>query len=114
PQIGDVFDVEWVTIDNPLPNDDSVRHQAQAKGAAIFNRGEGLAMADGNVYVCASGGGPVQAGQIFKYIPDSDHKTGKLALLTQSTSRSKLEMPDNLTINRRGDVFMAEDGLNDQ
>lgn len=99
--------IHWVDVDDPDPADDSVRAQAQARGAAVFVRGEGVWFADGAVYVCATTGGPVAAGQIFRVVPDSDG--GTLELFAQSEDPDVLDMPDNLCMAPWGDLYMAED-----
>ena len=38
---GESYSVEWVTIEEPNPLTDTVRVEAQSKGAAIFDRTEG-------------------------------------------------------------------------
>src|SRR5690606_38811762 len=49
--VGEVLDVEWVDIDEPDPDDDTVREEAQSKGAAIIIRGEGIWFFEGQIYV---------------------------------------------------------------
>jgi hypothetical protein len=109
-RVGERLRVDWVDIDVPDPADDSVRHEAQARGAALFRRGEGIVFDKGAVYVCATSGGPVEAGQIFKLSPSSASVPDTLELIAQSTSVDQLDMPDNLTIAPWGDVIVAEDG----
>ncbi|EDM79398.1 hypothetical protein PPSIR1_02556 [Plesiocystis pacifica SIR-1] len=108
---GDVVDVDWVDIDEPDPDSDSVRDEAQDKGAAIIVRGEGMWFFEGQVYICSTSGGPAGAGQIFRLI-DGDSPT--LECVVSSTSTSVLDKPDNITVAPWGEVFMAEDGGGDQ
>lgn len=112
--VGERLDVEWVDIDEPDPDDgaDTVATQAQAKGAALFVRGEGIAYYEGDIYFCATSGGPANAGQIFRLEPDGDG--GVLELLGQSEDRDVLDMPDNIIVSPWGDVYMAEDGGGEQ
>jgi secreted PhoX family phosphatase len=106
--------VEWVTIDQPNPLTDTVRTQAQAKGAAIFNRTEGIWAADGRVYFDCTSGGPAGLGQVWEYEPHGKDG-GELRLVYVSTSADDLEAPDNLVIvPRTGDIFLQEDGGGDQ
>ena len=100
----------WVAIDNvdPATNDfvSSVRYQAQAKGAAIFARGEGAWYGNGLIYLVSTSGGNAGKGQVFAYDPQSD----KLTLVVESTNASELEAPDNITVAPFGDLILCEDG----
>ncbi len=105
-EIGDVLPAEWVDISEPDPDDDSVRYEAWQRGAARVKRGEGIWYHDGAVYVCATSGGPVGGGQIFRYWPEDD----ALELVVQVTDTEILFMPDNITVSPWGQLFMVEDG----
>ncbi len=108
--VGEVLDVEWVDLDEPDPDGDTVRVEAQAKGAALFVRGEGIWFFEGQIYVCSTSGGPAGAGQIFRLI-DGDAPT--LELVVASTDTDVLQSPDNITVAPWGEVFIAEDGDGD-
>jgi hypothetical protein len=109
---GDTVDVDWVDIDEPNPSGDTIRDEAQGKGAAIFVRGEGIWYHDGAIYICSTSGGPVGGGQIFRLI---DTPGGAmLELIAQSEDREVLDMPDNICVSPWGQVFMAEDGDGEQ
>lgn len=110
-QVGDIVDIDWVDIDEPDPLDDSLRSQAQAKGAAVFIRAEGLWIRDSEIYICSTSGGPLSAGQIFRLI-DDDQPT--LELVAMSTDRDVLDNPDNITVAPCGSLFLAEDGAGEQ
>jgi|GEM_PF-291051 len=106
--VGDTFSVGWVDIDEPVPGViGATRREGQDKGAAVFNRGEGLWLHDGDVYFSCTSGGP-NDGQIFKLTPAGDG--GVLELIAQSTGDSVLEKPDNICVAPWGDVYVAEDG----
>jgi secreted PhoX family phosphatase len=112
---GESFPVEWVTIDDPNPDDErvagaSVRTQAQAKGAAIFNRCEGIWASDRRVYFdCTEGGDPAHMGQVWEYTPRG-RDGGELKLLFESPGSDVMEQPDNLVVvPATGDVFLQED-----
>ncbi len=107
---GEVVDIEWIDIDNHDPNNDTIRAEAQTKGAAIVVRGEGIWFFAGQVYICSTSGGEVGAGQIFRLI-DGDAPT--LELVVQSTDIAQLQSPDNITVAPWGEVFIAEDGDGD-
>jgi hypothetical protein len=107
---GVALSTSWVAIDNvdPATNDfvSSVRYQAQAKGAAIFARGEGAWYGNGLIYLVSTSGGNAGKGQVFAYDPQSD----KLTLVVESTNASELEAPDNITVAPFGDLILCEDG----
>jgi secreted PhoX family phosphatase len=111
--VGDTLDIEWVDIDAPTPSTDSVRVEAQNKGALVLVRGEGIWFYEGSVYICSTSGGPSGDGQIFRFTPDAAQSGGVLELIAQSTSSAVLDNPDNITIAPWGEVFMAEDGGSD-
>ncbi len=112
--IGKPLAVDWVDLPNGDPADDSLRHQAQALGAAIVRRGEGTFFFQGDVYVCSTSGGHNGTGQIFRLTPESAAKPGTLQLLAESPHESVLDYPDNITVAPWGDVYMAEDGSGEQ
>ncbi len=111
--VGETLDVEWVDIEEPAPlYDDDVRYAAQADGATIFTRGEGLWYFEGGVYFSCTNGGPAGTGQIFRLVDNGD--TGTLELIAVSDGPNTLDFPDNITVAPWGEVFIAEDGGNDQ
>lgn len=110
--VDDAFEIAWIDVDDPTPSDDSIRRTMQARGAAVFMRGEGCAFHDGAVFFTATIGGPLGAGQIFRLDPDGDG--GTLTLLAQSEDRSVLDMADNVTVAPWGQLFTCEDGIDDQ
>ena len=109
--VGEVLDVTWVDVEEPDPDDDSVRAQAKAEGAAVFVRGEGISWFAGQVYVCATVGGPIYKGQIFR-LRDEDEPT--LELVVASTDPEVLDCPDNITVAPWGELFAVEDGGGEQ
>lgn len=98
--------VEWVDVDVPDSASDDVRDQAQAKGAGIVRRGEGIYLEGTSVYFCATTGGPAFGGQIFRL----DVAANELVLHGVSSDKAELDMPDNIAVAPWGDVIMAEDG----
>ncbi len=111
---GDTFDVEWVTIDEPNPLTDTVRQQAQAKGAAIFDRTEGAWATKSRVYFDCTTGGEAQLGQLWEIDPDRNG-TDKLKLILESDDAAVLENPDNVNVvPATGDVFLQEDSAGEQ
>ncbi len=111
-KVGETFDIEWVDIEDPNPVDDDLRYTAQASGASVFIRGEGLWYFEGGVYFSCTNGGPTGLGQIFRVTDDGD--TGTLELIAVSESGNTLDFPDNITFAPWGELFIAEDGSGDQ
>jgi secreted PhoX family phosphatase len=101
--------VDWVDLPRPLAQDDSLRHQGREAGAAVFCRGEGLALSAGAALFTATAGGPEGGGQVWRYRPGGP-EGGELELLAQAEDRAALDMPDNLCVAPWGDVVLAEDG----
>lgn len=108
--MGKTFQVEWIPLDNVDPDDDSLRYTAQAKGAAIFKRGEGMMYGQGKIYWTCTSGGNRNLGQIFAYHP----ATNELSLFVEAASSDILQYPDNLTMAPFGDLIVCEDGAKPQ
>jgi secreted PhoX family phosphatase len=118
--IGVPYPVEWVTIDEPDHEDDTdnrrdrvpgftpVRFQAQDKGAAVFDRQEGMwaGTGDAKIYFDCTEGGAQNLGQVWEYDPGRE----TLTLIYESTNPSLLKHPDNVVIvPQTGDMFLCED-----
>jgi uncharacterized protein len=111
---GESYPVEWVTIEEPNPLTDTVRTEAQGKGAAIFNRCEGIWSADRRVYFDCTEGGAEELGQIWEYRPRG-RDAGVLTLVYEGTDPEDLQNPDNLVVvPHTGDVWVQEDGDDEQ
>jgi secreted PhoX family phosphatase len=107
---GERYPVEWMTIDEPNPDQDTVRVEAQSKGATIFDRTEGMWPGDGNVFFDCTSGGEAQLGQVWEYRPRGRDR-GTLRLVYESQREQDLQSPDNLVVvPTTGDVFLQEDG----
>ncbi|MGJ3243428.1 MAG: alkaline phosphatase PhoX [Opitutales bacterium] len=110
------FNTRWVDLrDVEAPRDD-LRFRGFRAGAARFARGEGMWYGNGEVYWACTNGGPIGAGQIFRYIPSpyegqqrEKDIPGRLELFLESTDRDVLKNADNLCIAPWGDVIIAED-----
>jgi hypothetical protein len=118
--IGVPYPVEWVTIDEPDHDDDTddrrdrvpgftpVRFQAQDKGAAVFDRQEGMwvGTGDARIYFDCTEGGVQNLGQIWEY--DAGRET--VTLIYESTNPLLLKHPDNIVVvPQTGDLFLCED-----
>jgi len=104
---GEALPVSWVGLDDPDARQEPLRVQAQARGAAIIRRAEGLWLDRRRAYICSTTGGPAEAGQIFVLELDAP---GTLSLLTESVDREQLDMPDNITVGPGGVLYLIEDG----
>lgn len=103
--------VDWVSIEDVNPVEDTVRAEGFAKGAARFNRGEGAIYANGEVYFCCTEGGSAGVGQVWRYIPGTTAtEGGTIELFVEPNDASVLENPDNITVAPFGDLFLCEDG----
>ncbi len=109
-------EVEWIDIENVESPEDDLRYQGFNKGAAVFARGEGMWYGNNEVYFACTNGGPLQNGQVFRYIPGSAEGTpaemnspGKLELFAESPDKEILKNCDNLTVAPWGDVVLCED-----
>lgn len=104
---GQTLECEWVAIQEPDPDRDSVRYQAQELGAAVIVRGEGLTVHGDDIYFTSANGGRERLGQIFRYTPNSE-TTGSLTLYYECADGS-LVYPDNLAMSPWGDLLVCED-----
>jgi uncharacterized protein len=115
---GETYPVEWVTIDEPNPavesDGQSTRAQAQAQGAAIFTRTEGIWAVDRRIYFDCTTGGEAGVGQLWQLTPRG-RDGGELKLIFESPGADVLENPDNLVVvPATGDVFLQEDSDGEQ
>jgi hypothetical protein len=99
--------IDWVDVDRPDSPDDDLRFQAQAKGAARVCRGEGLWLGQGEAFFCATAGGRLGRGQVFRLRHGA---TPTLEVVAESTDLDTLDMPDNLCVSPHGQLYVAEDG----
>ncbi len=109
PALGEALRCTWVSVDEPDPEENTVRAQAQAKGAAIFVRGEGIIADDDGIYFACTSGGASGVGQIFCFRPDPDGEGGELELVYEAQRGGLLEKPDNITRSPWGDLILCED-----
>ncbi len=112
PRVGKPHKVEWVTIEEPNPVDDTdstplaVGEQAKARGAAIFDREEGIWVRGNRVYFDCTEGGEADLGQVYEFDPRSQ----TITLIYESTNEATLKKPDNIVIvPKTGDIFLQED-----
>lgn len=116
----DSLATEWITLDEVRSPNGDLNRRGFDKGAAIFDRCEGVIFAQQNnkkyCYFAATTGGEKGLGQMWRYIPSSYEGTereknhpGKLELVYESTDRAYLEAADNLAVTPWGDIILCED-----
>lgn len=124
----DSLATEWINLDEVRAPKGDLNRRGFDKGAAIFDRCEGLVFAQQDkkksLYFSATTGGEKGCGQIWRYIPSSyegnekeEHHPGKLELVYESSDRAYLEAADNLAVAPWGDIILCEDsysGTKDQ
>ncbi len=108
--IGQPQAVEWIKLEDVDPKHDTLRYEAQAKGAAIFRRGEGICYANKELYWTCTNGGKAQVGQIFRY----NLAQATVELFLESPGAEVLDYPDNLVMSPFGDLIVCEDGKGEQ
>ena len=108
--IGKPYAVEWVQLEDVDPEHDTLRYEAQSKGAALFKRGEGICYGNGEMYWTCTNGGKAGVGQIFRYSLEQE----QLELFIESPSAEVLDYPDNLILAPFGDLIVCEDGAGEQ
>ncbi len=118
-KVGVVLSCDWVTIDDPNPEnaeDDAsaVFKQGRAKGGAKFLGGEGCTLRKGSVVFGSSEGGDAGRGQVWQYTPKTSigrlGEHGNLVLLFESKNGGELDGPDNMCTSPGGAIVIAEDG----
>jgi len=110
--LGAALPVRWVTIDNPDPDLEAdpaaeVALQGTGKGAATFNRLEGIWYdpTTRGFFFNSTSGGDLGLGQVWHYAP----RTERLTLFFESPGGSVLDSPDNLLVTPRGGILLCED-----
>ncbi len=106
PFLGQPLRVEWVKLDDVDPEGDTLRFEAQDKGAAVWYRGEGAWYHQGKHYWVCSNAGDAAEGQVWAYEP----RTETVTLVVESTSENLLDGPDNIVVARDGTIYLCEDG----
>jgi hypothetical protein len=111
------YPVEWVTVDVPDHDDDTdngplaTRNQARAKGAAAFNRQEGMWVGGKRVYFDVTNGGAAGQGQVWEYDPERE----TITLVYESPGSAVLQAPDNVVVvPKTGHILLQEDGSGEQ
>lgn len=110
---GERFQVSWVDIAEPervhspgTRDGLGVFRQGAEQGGSTFARLEGCSAGAEEIFIAATSGGDVGAGQLFAYRPQAK----ELRLVYESTSRSVLDSPDSLAVTPSGNILMCENG----
>ena len=108
-------EARWIDLAEPESPADDLRLRGRAAGAAIFARGEGIHLGDGEFYFGCTSGGAVRAGQIMRYRP-APAKAGRtkraarrLHLFVELPDPRCSTYADNLTIAPWGHLIVCED-----
>jgi len=107
------YTARWIDLDNVEAPEDDLRTRGAAQGAAIFARGEGLHMGEGELYFCCTSGGVAGLGQIFRLVPGSGGKPDAIELFFESDSTDQFNYGDNLCVAPHGHLIVCEDQYTD-
>lgn len=107
--------VRWLDLDNPEAPEDDLRKRGAVAGAALFARGEGIHMGDGELYFACTSGGAAKLGQVFRLKPGAakDGSADRLQLFFESVSTDQFNYGDNLTVAPSGHLVVCEDQYTD-
>lgn len=106
--VGQPIAGRWITLDDVEAPADDLRTRGAAAGAALFARGEGIWMGEGEMFFTCTSGGAAKEGQIFRLRP-SLHGPDALELFYESTAREIYSFGDNITIAPDGHLIVCED-----
>lgn len=106
--VGVPLPATWITLDDVEAPEDDLRQRGAAEGAAIFARGEGLWMGDGEMYFTATSGGAAGEGQVFRFTPRSQGPD-LLELFYESPAASEYSFGDNICVMPNGELIVCED-----
>jgi len=110
--VGESIPVRWIDCEDVESPDDDLREKGADAGAAIFARGEGLHMGEGELYFCCTSGGNAKVGQVFRLRIGGD-MDDRLELFFESRSPREFNYGDNLTIAPNGHLIVCEDQYTD-
>ena len=117
---GDWREVDWIDLDHVDSPDGDLRRRGHLDGAVLVSRGEGVHWGDGELYLTATSGGPIQRGQILRYRPspregqsDEGRSPGRIQLFVESMDQKSLNMGDNLTVAPWGHLIVCEDNYSE-
>lgn len=104
-RVGEPLAVEWIDLEHVESPDTDLAEQGFARGAAVFDRNEGIVHAGDAVYFCSTTGGAAGLGQVWRLRGDA------LELFIEPNQSALLRNCDNLTVAPWGDLIVCEDGV---
>ncbi|WP_396592758.1 alkaline phosphatase PhoX [Brevundimonas sp. R86498] len=114
--VGDWREVVWLDLEEVEAPEADLRKRGHASGATLIARGEGIHWGDGELYLTATSGGPIERGQVMRYVPSPDEgrpeetrSPGRIQLFVESADERALNMADNLTVAPWGHLILCED-----
>lgn len=114
--VGDWREVIWIDLEDVESPAGDLRRRGHAAGATLVSRGEGVFWGDGELYLTATSGGPIQRGQILRYVPSRDEgrrdetrRPGRMQLFVESTDERAMNMGDNIAVAPWGHLIVCED-----
>ncbi len=117
---GDWRDVRWIDLEEVESPASDLRFRGHLAGAVRVSRGEGVVWGKDELYLTATSGGPIQRGQVLRYVPSADegtsaedHAPGRVQLFVESRDEKTLNMGDNLTVAPWGHLVVCEDNYSD-
>jgi len=118
-RVRESLEVKWIDMHEVDAATDSLRYQGYSRGACRFDRPEGMCMINGAVYFACTSGGPIAAGQIWRYKPSrregrarEQRVPGTLELYYEVPDRALVLNPDNICPTPDGDLLLCEDPIN--
>jgi hypothetical protein len=118
---GERLALRWLDMDNVRAPGDDLRLQGRARGAALFARGEGIAVEtrgeSRRIWFVCTAGGRNKRGQLFCYRPGRGEENagpGTLELFLEPNDSRLLNHGDNLCVAPYGDIVICEDSKENQ
>ena len=112
--VGSWAEARWIDLDDVEAPEDDLRMRGAAAGAALFARGEGIHLGEGELYFCCTSGGGAKLGQIFRLVPGRGGAPDRVQLFFESTSLEQFAFGDNLTVAPNGHLVVCEDQYTDE
>ena len=114
--VGDWREVVWIDMEDVESPAGDLRLRGHAAGATLVARGEGIFWGDEELYLTATSGGPIERGQILRYVPSRFEGSagerlnpGRIQLFVESLDEKNINMGDNLCVAPWGHLVVCED-----
>lgn len=112
--VGDWREIEWIDLQDVEDSAGDLRMRGHRSGAALIARGEGIWWGDGEMYLTATSGGPLRAGQVMRLVPGLNGAADRLQLFVESADKKVANMADNITIAPWGHLILCEDNYSSE